>query len=443
MEEGPSRSHDTPMNQGVAFVEPPGGPFVIPPHSGQRIIFSLVVPTFNEAKNIVPIIAQLDGVLRPVLGESFELVVVDDDSPDETWRIAGEAAEVYSSVRVLRRRGERGLATAIIRGWQVARGEVLGVIDADLQHPPEALLMLLAEIGRGADLAVGSRNAEGGGVSDWSLSRRLLSRGAQLLGLVILPEVLGRLTDPMSGMFMVRRSALASVPLDPIGYKILLEVVGRGRIRWIAETAYVFREREEGESKVSARVYVEYLMHLLRLRLRGSSRWPILRYATVGSVASLLDMVLLYALSEPEGLGWGIARSKLLGGFFASALSFPLHEFWTFRDSSLPRGAIQTARRLLAFVSVSAVGLLGATLVLSVLVEFAGMDRYLANALGISLTSIGAYLLHRQITWTSVQTRVIAKSGAHLEPELSHATIEILVQAAGSPSLRERGETEL
>src|SRR5262249_28215485 len=157
----------------------------------------------------------------------------------------------YPKLRVMRREGERGLSTAVIRGWQAARGEVLAVIDADLQHPPEVTLALWKEMERGADLAVGSRHVEGGGVSDWAFHRRLLSRGAQLLGLAFLPGVLGRVSDPMSGYFMVRRSAIARKILNPLGYKILLEVLGRGDVRRVGEVGYVFRERVEGESKVT------------------------------------------------------------------------------------------------------------------------------------------------------------------------------------------------
>jgi dolichol-phosphate mannosyltransferase len=106
---------------------------------------------------------------------------------------------------------------------------VLGVIDADLQHPPELLLKLWGEIKRGGDLAVASRHVEGGGVSDWSVIRRFLSRGAQTLGLIILPEVIGRVSDPMSGYFMVRRRCIAGRTLSPLGYKILIEVLARGK----------------------------------------------------------------------------------------------------------------------------------------------------------------------------------------------------------------------
>jgi dolichol-phosphate mannosyltransferase len=251
------------------LVAAPSGSLVIPAMNGQggRVPrLSLVIPTYNEAGNVRTLIERLDELLGAELGDGLELIVVDDDSPDGTWREALAAAKTHPCVRVVRRENERGLSTAIIRGWQVARGDVLAVMDADLQHPPETNLALFAEIEGGADLAVASRHVEGGGVSDWSLARRALSRGAQLLGVAILPEVLSRVTDPMSGYFMVRRSALADVALSPLGYKILVEVLARGKMGSIREVGYVFRERREGKSNVTARLYFEYLVHLVRLR---------------------------------------------------------------------------------------------------------------------------------------------------------------------------------
>ena len=230
-------------------------------------MFSLVVPTYNEAANIAEIISVLTQVLDSKILNQYELIVVDDDSPDRTWEIAESLIPSYPQLRVMRRMKERGLSSAVVRGWQVSRGKILGVIDGDLQHPPQILLQLLKMIENGADLAVASRNMAGGGVSSWSLIRRCLSRGAQILGLMILPKILGRISDPMSGYFLLHRKAIEGVQLRPIGYKILLEVIGRGRIDRVAEVGYVFNERQAGESKVTWQQYLEYLQQLIRLRL--------------------------------------------------------------------------------------------------------------------------------------------------------------------------------
>jgi dolichol-phosphate mannosyltransferase len=120
------------------------------------------------------------------------------------------------------------------------------------------------------------------------------------------------LSDPMSGYFMVRRAAIAGVTMHPLGYKILVEVIGRGRVRWIAEVGYVFRERHEGQSKVTWRVYVDYLRHLVRLRLSALSTSRFLRFALVGASGVLVDMAVLFLLSDPRSLGLGLTRSKIV-----------------------------------------------------------------------------------------------------------------------------------
>jgi dolichol-phosphate mannosyltransferase len=293
----------------------------------------------------------------------------------------------------------------VIRGWQVARGEILGVMDADLQHPVEPNLALLDEIQRGADLAVASRHVAGGGVSDWSAARRVLSRGAQLLGLLILPGVLGRLTDPMSGYFMLKRSALQNVELHPLGYKILIEIVARARIRWIGEAGYVFRERAEGESKVTSRVYLEYLGHLVRLRWATLPESRLFRFCLVGGTGVFVDMSILFALSDPQMLGWGLTRSKLVAAETAITTNFLLNDAWTFGDlaKSTP-GAKSKLRRYLGYNLICTGGVAINVLLLNLLFNFAHMNRYLANAVSIVAVTAWNYGLNRKLNWAPVKT---------------------------------------
>ncbi|MEM9165371.1 MAG: glycosyltransferase, partial [Cyanobacteria bacterium P01_F01_bin.4] len=301
---------------------PPTGPLQIASakQATSRLEFSLVIPTYNESRNVEKIVDQLAGLLDVYLPGAYELILVDDNSPDETWKVGQALMRQYPQLKVMRREQERGLSSAVIRGWQAASGRILGVIDADLQHPPETLIQLLKKIQAGADLAVASRHVEGGGVSDWSVVRRFLSRGAQMLGLLILPDVVGRVSDPMSGYFMVRRQAISGPTLNPVGYKILLEVIGRGRIKEIAEAGYVFQERESGESKVTWKQYFEYIGHLVRLRTDKSAlalssgrlarlpqKFPLgrfLRFGVVGFSGVFVDMAILFLLSDPSTLAW-------------------------------------------------------------------------------------------------------------------------------------------
>ena len=370
--------------------------------SADAVDLSIVLPTFNESRNIIAVIEQLTAALGRLTAVSCEIIVVDDDSPDRTWQLAAlQAAKAgYAHVRIMRRMGERGLATAIIRGWQASRGRILGVMDADLQHPPELMLKLFAAITDGASLAIGSRVADGGGVSDWSVRRRFVSRGAQLLGLLVLPEVLSRVGDPLSGCFLVRRSALAGVVLHPRGYKILIEVLARGSVSRIAEVGYVFRERQLDRSKISGQVYLHYIQHLLWLRIALLLRNTFVRFCLVGSCGALVDMLTLYLLSDPTTLHWGLTRSKIIGGELALISNFLMNDAWTFAARiGDNRGARAKLHRFLRFNVLSGLGLLVNVLILNVLFNWLAMNRYIANAIAILLVTIQNYTLNLKLGW--------------------------------------------
>lgn len=366
---------------------------------------SLVLPTYNEGKNIQSIIGILSQLLDGVIPGNYELIVVDDDSPDLTWKIAAELRSAYPQLRVMRRTTERGLSTAVIRGWQVARGEFLGVIDADLQHPPEILLKLLQEMERGADLAVASRNVEGGGVSEWSWVRRVLSRGAQMLGLMILPEVIGRLSDPMSGYFMVRRQRIAGIALSPVGYKILIEVAARGKIDWIAEAGYVFCERQSGESKVTWKQYVEYIQHLLKLRLSRSAVF--LRFCIVGLTGVVVDLGIFYILREV--LEFRFTRSLIISAEVAIINNFFWNDLWTFADISRKQsGRKQRIKRFFKFNLVCLTGLILQALIANIVFnlfylnalisEFIHID-ILAKLVAIILVTFWNFWFNSKLNW--------------------------------------------
>jgi dolichol-phosphate mannosyltransferase len=391
----------------------PSGALVIPALpvapvyvGGDSLLFSLVVPTYNEGKNIKRLIKQLCYLLDEVIPGVYELIVVDDDSPDRTWELAAELISEYpTQLRVMRRVEERGLSTAVIRGWQVARGQVLGVIDGDLQHPPNLLLQLWREIEGGADLAIASRHVEGGGVSEWSIIRRFLSRGAQLLGLVICPEVIGRVSDPMTGYFLVRRACVAGREMNPLGYKILIEVLGRGKIRYIAEVGYVFQERQHGESKVTGKQYLEYIQHLLRLRF---SLWPVgrfLRFAAVGLSGVFVDMLILYLLSDPSTLAWGLTRSKIIASELAIINNFLWNDAWTFGDiSRKQRGKRHRFQRFLKFNLVCLAGLILNVILLNLLFNIFGFQhlpygRYFANLIAIGIVTFWNFWINLKLSW--------------------------------------------
>lgn len=230
------------------------------------IKFSLVVPTYNEAENIEELCRQLISVLDKLKIE-FEIIIVDDDSPDGTWRIAQNLAREDKRIKVVYRVSEKGLATAVVSGWSRAEGEILGVIDADFQHPPEVLVSMLRKLMQddNLDMVVASRYIRGGGVSTWSFWRRFISSTATLISGLFLPKLIKVVKDPMSGYFVLRKRVIDGKNLSPIGYKILLEVLVRGSYRNVLEVPYVFEERKEGGSKAGLKQYFISLVHFIRL----------------------------------------------------------------------------------------------------------------------------------------------------------------------------------
>lgn len=226
-------------------------------------MISVVVPTYNEADS-VPQLAQRLGEALP--GRDWELVIVDDGSPDGTAALA-EALAPALPVRVVRRAEKAGLASAVLDGFAAAKGDLLVVMDADLSHPPETVPALVDAVVAGADLAVGSRYVRGGGTLDWPLQRRIVSRVACLMGNLLVP-----VRDATSGFFALRREVVSGVRLNPIGFKIGFEVIARGRYRRVVEVPYRFRDRQRGASKFGRREIGQYLVQMglvLRDRLLG------------------------------------------------------------------------------------------------------------------------------------------------------------------------------
>ena len=393
-------SRPLPVPQGALTVTP------LEPAAETPLLLSVIVPTFNEALNIGRLVTQLSQLLDESFGHRYEIIVVDDNSPDRTWELAQKLGGDRPRVRVMRREQERGLSTAVIRGWQAARGEVLCVIDADLQHPPDVALALYRIIERGADIAVASRHLEGGGVSDWSVARRIVSRTAQLIGLLILPGVVGRVTDPMSGYFMIRRSAIEGVELNPLGYKILIEVLARGNVPWVGEVPYVFSERALGGSKATAGVYLDYLRHLLRLRLSSLPVNRFIRFAMVGLSGVFIDMGLLFLLSDPTTLAWGLTRSKLIASEMAILNNFMWNDTWTFRDlSSQQPGLKAKLRRLGKFQLICLAGVAINATLLNLQFNLLGMNRYVANAVAIAAVTAWNFWLNLKISWRIAEPR--------------------------------------
>jgi len=227
--------------------------------------FSLVVPTYNEAGGIERLIRALSGVFGDDRLDG-EIIVVDDNSPDGTGEIVDRLAGEYP-VRCLHRPGKLGLSSGVIEGWRLARpdSEALGAIDADFSHDIAILPRMVRALEEGYGLAVGSRYVEGGGITNWPWRRIVTSKVA-----CVLAQPLAHVKDVTSGYFLVRRSALEGVQLDPIGFKIGLEVMAKAHYGKVMEVPYLFTDRVAGESKLNQREIFNYLKQLRKLY---AARW--------------------------------------------------------------------------------------------------------------------------------------------------------------------------
>ncbi|MGA8110465.1 MAG: polyprenol monophosphomannose synthase [Acidobacteriaceae bacterium] len=239
-------------------------------------MLALVIPTLREAKNIRILLERARTALDRC-NSPYEVIVVDDDSRDGTEEIVAALAREDPRIRLVVRCGERGLAGAVVRGWEESAAPFLAVMDADLQHPPELLPELWAAVDAGADLVVGSRYTAGGDLVGWKPARALISRIAVWMTLPVQRSSI-RAHDPMSGFFLVRRSCIDGIELRKTGFKILLDILARGDIRSLVEIPFAFGRRNDGASKASLRVAWDYfalLCSLYRQQRRAPSPIPL------------------------------------------------------------------------------------------------------------------------------------------------------------------------
>lgn len=361
-------------------------------------MLSLIVPTYNERHNLPTLLERLEAALQQC-GEPFEVVVVDDDSPDGTSELARSLQPRYSWLRLLTRRCQRDLSTAVLAGWFEARGEILGVIDGDLQHPPELLPTLLRRLKEGgADLVIASRHVRGGGVSQWSLFRRMISWAATLMAGFILPGTLSRVRDPMSGFFLVRRAVIQAAPLRPVGYKILLEVLAKGDYQKVEEVPYIFQERFRGGSKLGPRHAWQYLLHLACIAADTGELRRVLSYAAVGASGAVVNLGALYPLVRLLGLPPAVALPAATS--LAIVNNFLLNDRFTFPETRRRNlGGAAALARFTRFLGVVLVGAVWNLSVASALMRFAQAPLGVAVFGGILAAAGWNFVLNSRLTW--------------------------------------------
>jgi dolichol-phosphate mannosyltransferase len=355
---------------------------------------SVVVPTFSEAENVAELHSRLSVVLA---SESWELIFVDDDSPDGTADLARELSNRDPRVRCIHRIGRRGLSTAVVEGALSSSAPLVAVMDADLQHDETILPAMIQELrSRNLDVVVGSRYIAGGGTGDWDESRKAISRIAGRLAKGLVPE---DLSDPMSGFFIVRAEALrgAARGLSGYGYKILLDLfVSADRPLQFAEVPYTFKPRERGQSKLDSLVAWEYLMLLMDKRIGHIISPRLLFFLLVGGSGVALHYIILSALFLGAGVSFTVAQ--LTGTVCAMTSNFFLNNLFTYRDQRL-RG-LKLVRGLLSFYAVCGMGAL-ANIGIAAYAFSRHLEWALSAAAGIVVGTLWNYLATARFTWGS------------------------------------------
>jgi len=352
---------------------------------------SIIVPTYNEHDNITPLVKRLGLTLA---NRQYEILLVDDSSKDGTIDVAVNLANMYP-VKVMVRKTERGLATAVLHGLKYAQGDIIGVMDADLQHPPEINANLLKAVENGADMAIASRYIPGGGCPNWGLTRRIISKGALSLAHIFLPST-RKVKDPMSGFFMFKRDGVDNIEFKPTGYKILLEMLVMGKFQNVVEVPFIFEDRSTGQSKMKARQQIDYLKHIFSLMRRKGELKRLLKFIGVGLSGIIVNEGILWLLTEFAKLPYYISSPF---GIEASIISnFVLNDYFTFADRRTGKNQSFLSRLLKFNVTCAA----GAAIQYGLLILFTsvlGVNYLISNLIGIIVAFIWNYILSLIWTW--------------------------------------------
>ena len=361
---------------------------------------SIILPTYNESKNVPIIVDRIAQVLAPLC--PFEVLVVDDNSPDGTWAIAEQLSAERPWLRSIRRMQNKGLSPAVVDGFSLAKGQRLIVMDADLQHDEQALTKFIDAFISGAQLVAGSRKVDGGGVEDWSVVRQFVSWFATRLAHFVLPL---QVTDPMSGFFGITRALHESTTpqVNPKGFKILLEYLARTQASDVREVGYTFRGRQHGESKLSNDVIFEYLEALWGLsKFSDILSWRFLNYALVGCVGLVVNVTVLRLLTH--GVGASESQALMIAVETSIISNFFLNNSITFRKQRF-KGLAKTLRGLLMFNAICATGaFINHSLALNIRqAEFANI--YFATALGYIIATIWNYVVNTHVCWKAEKSK--------------------------------------
>lgn len=363
-------------------------------------MLSIIIPTYNEKSNIAPLLREIKSALAGLT--EYEVIFVDDSTDETPWEIE-RLGRIYGGVICRHRTGEKGLASAVVCGFSLASGEVIAVMDADLQHPPALLATLYRAVVQGADIVLPSRYIAGGQDEGLNFFRKPLSAIANLMGRVWLKS-LRQVSDPNSGFFMLRRRVVAAAPLRPLGWKILMEILVMGDYSRVVEVPYTFQKRRAEVSKISLKVTLLYFLHIFSLILRSERERRFYLFVLVGLSGVAVDMAVYHQLSARWLLHVNLAAT---GSAFCAMLSnYLLNRNLTWKKDAGRKGSARGAVQFLKYAGVNTTSILIKNLGLTLLYLSGFAGGLAANFLSITAASLFNYLLNDQWVFKSTRKRI-------------------------------------
>ncbi len=368
---------------------------------------SIIVPTYNESKNIRGILEHIQKSIPKNL--KAETIVVDDNSPDLTAKIAEDyfysiKEKTTHTISVIKRKAKDGLSSAILNGIQQAVGNTIIVMDSDFSHPPSVIPKMIETLRQTkCDIVIASRYVKGGSIQGWPLKRKLMSKIATLIakrGLGISSK------DPMSGFFLFKKNIISGLKFDAIGYKMLLEILVKTKGVKIQEVPYTFTDRQQGDSKIGAGIIFDYCKSVWKLykygrqvrkeEKRTSVRFlsKAARFFTVGALGLGVNYLASIVFSLSADM-WYI-HATMIGIVFSITSNFILNKYWTFEDRDF--GTKRTLVQYGKFVGFSSIGALVQLGMVYYLVDESGMSYPISLVLAVGVAAFSNFVLNKR--WT-------------------------------------------
>ncbi|MCQ2009507.1 glycosyltransferase family 2 protein [Sporolactobacillus sp. STSJ-5] len=358
---------------------------------------SVIVPTFNEANNVQIITNRLLEVLQST-GKTFEILFM-DDSTDNTPKILDQLSQEKTYVHYIHRTNQRGLATAVTDGLKFAQGDLLVVMDADLQHPPELIPAMIDKLNDGFQMVIPSRFVPGGSDGGLNLYRKFVSWTARIIARIALKR-LRKISDPTSGFFAVKKSVLQENMYHPIGWKVMIELIVRANITSITEIPYQFHARDLGSSKMSSTEQLRYLIHLGRLVMISEEDRRFFSFCTIGLSGVIVNLA-IYKLMLL--VGSPVVIAFILSSIVSLISNYILNSTLTWKSRVLH----QANGRMIQFIryaTVSVGGLCISSGILSLLYYISHFHPMLSGLLGIVTGVIWNYIVNDRWTFASKKT---------------------------------------